>query len=348
MIRSKAKFRRNRIIAMAWLAAFVAGFMIYWLIMVNYGIRDFWDPTYAEKSERLSALVKNHPGRPLWVVLGTSHVEFGLRLWAAEDLLSGSNAPWIFNFGLSGAGVYRQSVVLKRLVADHLKPQRVGIELMGPLMGRDDEMFADDPRLAMRARRSELDDLCSHSSKPDEIRADWKESRLNPCYEYGMRLPDQTLTLRLLPIPGIRHFESHAYDAWGWCTGVPQSEPEDRYRAGFKAAAGEFVKDFSGNFAISKAVDGELRAALDLCRKEGIEAFLVRMPEARDFQAIYTSQANTALANYVEQIKNEYHVPVIDARSWFPEGKDFLDGHHLNAISAQAFTRQFVQELLKK
>ena len=203
--------------------------------------------------------------------------------------------------------------------------------------------------LAMRARRSELDDLCSHSSKPDEIRADWKESRLNPCYEYDMRLPDQTLKPPgSFPIPGIRHFESHAYDAWGWCTGVPQSEPEDRYRAGFKAAAGEFVKDFSGNFAISKAVDGELRAALDLCRKEGIEAFLVRMPEARDLRPLHVAGEHRPRRTTVEQIKNEYHVPVIDARSWFPEGKDFLDGHHLNAISAQAFTRQFVQELLKK
>jgi hypothetical protein len=92
-------------------------------------------------------------------------------------------------------------------------------------------------------------------------------------------------------------------------------------------------------------VDHDLRAMLDVCRAGGIEAFLFRMPEDRDFQAFYTPQANAAIASYVENIEKEYKVRVIDARSWYPDRDHYLDGHHLDATGAEIFTRRFVSEL---
>ena len=156
MIRSKAKFRRNRIIAMAWLTAFVAGFMIYWLIMVNYGILDFWDPTHAEKSERLSA-PRQKPSGPA-IVGGAG--DFACRVWVEAGGGGGPSQrqqrPVDFQFRIERRGRLPPVRGPEATVWPTTLPQRVGIELMGPPMGRDDEMFADDraghARAAQRAR----------------------------------------------------------------------------------------------------------------------------------------------------------------------------------------------------
>jgi len=347
MIRSKTKLRRDRAAAFGWLAALAAGLMLYWWVMVNHVVVDFFDPSFAQKHEELRRRVKENPQRPLWLILGTSHVEFALQPAVLEDRLRGKNAPLIFNFGMSGAGVYRQSVNLRRILADGIQPQRVCIELMGPLMDRTWELFAGDPQLAVRARRDELDELCRHSDDPQTIRAAWKESRLNPFYKFGMRLPGQTLALRLVPIPGIGRLETHENDKWGWIKGVPKSTTPDRYIKGLHAAVHEFVGDFTKNYAISKIVDHDMRAMIDLCRQKGIQIVLLRMPEAPDFQAYYSPEANAALAKYVDDLSSEYRVPVINARSWFPDSTSFLDGHHLNAEAGKQFTVRFYDELSK-
>jgi len=347
MIRSNEKFRRNRLLAIGWMAALLVASAVYWWVMTNYVVRDFWDPAFEQKYDRLRACVKANPRRPLWLVLGSSQVDIALRPEVLVGRFRGKNDPLIFNFGMTSASVFRQLVNLRRLLAAGIKPGRVGIEIMGPLMDRKTDIYADDLRLVIRARADEVDELCRHAADPSAVRAAWRESRLNPFYEFGIQLPGQALPERLLPLPGIGLLESHPYDQWGWLKGVPESSP-DKYAQKLLSARMEFVNDFNENFVISPLVDNDLRAILDLCRKDGIEVFLVRMPEAPDFQVFYSPQANAAIASYLEKIKAEYGVRVINARSWFPDGTHFFDGHHLDATGGAMFTRRFADELMSQ
>jgi hypothetical protein len=339
--------RKNAVSGFRWLCLFLFLFLSYWWVMTNFAVRDFWDPPYVAKSELLKARMRQYPGHPLWLIMGSSRVDEGLRPGVFAGRMQSADAPLIFNFGMGGADMFRQLVSLRRLVADGVKPRRVGIEIVGVLMDRQQEMFADEPRLLVRARPDELDELCGYAAGPGATRGHWLQSRLNPFYQYGMGVPGQTLSLRLLPLPGLRRFESRPYDDWGWFAG-PGAPPVDVYYKGLESARKEYENDFGANFAVSPKFDRALRATLDFCRDAGIDVFLLQMPEAADFQVFYTAQANTAIECYLWGIVNAYGVRLIDARSWLPGRDNFIDGHHLNATGAETFTRRFAGELSNK
>ena len=345
---TRVNFRKDIISGFRWLCLFLFLFLSYWWVMTNYIIRDFWDPSFVTKSELLKARLKQYPGHPLWLVMGSSRVDEGLRPALLLEQMRSGDAPLIFNFGMGGVGLFRQSVSLRRLLADGIMPRRVGIEITPMLMDRETEMFADVPRLIVRARRDEIDELCRRAADPNATHKSWLQSRLDPFYEYGMQIPNQTLSLRLLPLPFIRHLENRPYDNWGWFIGPPGAPPLDAYRQQLESARQEYVMDFTENFTVSRNFDKDLRAVLDLCRNTGMDVFLLRMPEDRDFQAFYPARANAAVEAYLAKIEGEYGVRMIDARSWFPERDNFFDGHHLNATGAELFTRRFADELMKQ
>ena len=342
----KTTFNKKMAASLRWLGLFLALLYAYWLVMTNLVVRDFWDPPYVTKSEVLFTALKENPGRPLWLVLGSSRVDNGLRPDALLATKQPPDAPLIFNFGMGGADLYRQGISLKRLLAAGVKPRRVCIEIVGAMMFHDGEGYADDARLAIRARRDELDDLCAHAAKPGECRETWMRSRFNPFYQYGMVMPGQSIALRLVPGPFLRRFESRPFDRWGWFMsegGMPQ---EEVYKKGFAAEA-EFERTYLKSNMVSAKADADLRSILDLCKREGVQAILLRMPEDRDFQQIYPPMISAAMDAYIKKIEDDYQVRMLDARSWYLERDNFTDGHHLNAMGAVIFTVRFAEELSK-
>lgn len=343
---TRAESKRNIIASLRWFCAFLFLLAAYWWVMTNFVVRDFWDPQFALKYGFMRARMKEHPNQPLWLILGSSRVEGGLRLSLVADRMNDTKVPLIFNFSLSGADLFRQSICLRRLIYDGPKPQRVGIEILGAYMNHAESEFVGLPSLIVRGRRDEIDDYCSFSLHPALTRGCWEQSRWNPAYKFGMKFPHQTLSLRLIPIPLLWRLEKHFYDKWGWVKVPPAPIPESEYRRGFKLAKENFEGDI-GHFFISRNNDRALRDILELCKKNGVEVFLFQMPEANDFQALYSAQANEVIASYLERIKAEYGVPMIDTRMWYPDSRDFTDGHHLNATGAEKFTRRFFDELLE-
>ena len=345
MIRSKAEYRRRKIAGVKWFAAAVVGLYAYWWVMTNNVIRDFWDPQFVMKAELLKARMKENPGRPLWLVMGTSRTERGLRPGVLADGADDKNAPLIFNFGLGGANMFRQYLCLRRLLEDGIKPRRVGIEVLGAIMSKEVFEIADVPQLLVRARAEEVGDYAAYSNTPSDFYSTWSRSRWDPSYKYGMKLQRQTLALRLIPLPWIRHLEKVPYDKWGWDPSPPAPIAESDYRGGFSIAHNQFHDKFE-DFKISRQTDIPLRRVLEMCKAAGLDVFLFRMPEGKDFHAMYTPQADAAIESYLAKIETEYNVPMIDASSWI--GKEgFTDGHHLNATGAADVTRRFAGELFK-
>src|SRR5262245_7975669 len=79
------------------------------------------DPEYAAKTARLRARLAESPGRPLVLVLGSSRVQMGLRAGSVNAECDGRPAL-VFNFGMSGGGAQLESLCLRRLLDEGIRP----------------------------------------------------------------------------------------------------------------------------------------------------------------------------------------------------------------------------------
>ena len=322
-----------------FLALFLVPLAPWWLV-TDVLIRDFWDTQYVMKINGLSAFVAETKHHPLWVVMGSSHVNYGLAPGVLADYGKRENGPVMYNFGLGGADPFRQFICLRRMIRDGIKPDHVGIELAGFQLGGPFSAAANEPGLVVRARSDELADYYKYSSTPDRVRAAWYESRIRPTFTYGTAVPIQAVYLRFPTLPFIRKKGTPPpYDHWGW--DVPQARreiPEAQQTKINKEAKDAWAMAFKGNFKVSRFQRGIVDRILELCRREKIAVFLLRMPESDEFQQIYTPQANAAINAYIVGLTKSGDVSFVDARSWVGI-KGFYDGHHLNLEGAEEFTR---------
>ena len=83
---------------------------------------------------------------------------------------------------------------------------------------------------------------------------------------------------------------------------------------------------------------------LACCRREGIPAALVIMPESSTFQSWYSHDGRTALLRLLAEVRQTYAVEVIDARRWLDD-EDFSDGHHPLPAGADHFTTRLLPEI---
>jgi hypothetical protein len=339
----KTKFIRRKIAAIRWAVGLAVSLLLYWWVMSNYVIQDFWDPQYVMKFEALQARVAENPGHPLWLIMGSSRVERGLDAGLLAARPGDINSPLIYNFGLGGADIFREYICLRRLLEAGIKPQRVGIEVVGAGLADPAIQTKNSPQLLVRARVSELGDYSAFSDDPSAFLREWRHSRWDPTYKYGMKMPHQTLSWRLIPLPGIRRLEWVPYDKWGWSPQPPGPTPEASYRADFeleKMGIGDKLEHFN----ILPGNDLALRRILEMCRSAGIKVFLLKTPEGKDFRALYSPAASAMIDSYIAKIQGEYGVPLIDATTWVGR-EGFTDGHHMNGTGAVEFTRRFGEEL---
>ena len=339
---------RSKITVLRWFAAFITIFFTYWLVATNFVIRDFFDPQYSMKYGLLRDRIAENPGKPLWLVVGTSRTDHGLRPSLIENKTQTGGTPLIFNFGMSGSDLFRQYICIKRILKDGVKPQRIGIEILPPLLSQEESYFITTKSLVVRARWNELDDFRRFTASPEQMLDTWKESRSNPFYKLGFKADGQTLpTWRLIVPPSLlknREASQHL-DRWGWMKIMPASVTRTDYLKGLEIAREHFapmLKDFKVTLH-SELVMDEL---LELCEKSGIDVFLLLMPESADFRQIYPEQATPEIAAFLERAKKIHGVQIIDARPWI-ETEYFRDGHHLTATGAEKFTKRFAEELFK-
>jgi hypothetical protein len=194
----------------------------------------------------------------------------------------------------------------------------------------------------------------------DPARLDANEARrLLPYYHQSYRLHGRWSLARLLPI--YRHqaelrdvlgldvdsrligSDLTGLDRFGWRGRPGPTNPQDaKHKLQF--ALGQY-DDVFNDVALAQGPVSALRSLLELCRGEGIAAALVIPPESTPFRELYESKP-TDLDETIDQIAKAFDVKVYDARSWVNDD-GFCDGHHLAINGADAYTRQFEQEVLK-
>jgi hypothetical protein len=299
------------------------------------------DPEYAYKKERLLARLAEAPGRPLVLVVGSSRAALGFR----PEFLSGGPAagaapPLVFNFGLTGAGPLMELLCLRRLLADGVRPDAVVLEVLPALLHQEGDDTEESRLNINRLGWSDLAVLRRYWSRPWLLYRHWCRSRLVPCFSHRF-------TIRNRCAGGFaredhRQAGWHNLDAYGWASYPRAAVSPEQYRRGVELARGDYGPRFE-HFRITDVPDRALREALDVCRRRGIRALLVLMPESREFQDWYRP-VRPQIDAYLDGLSREYGARRVDARDWVPD-RFFGDGHHLLPEGAARFTREFARRV---
>jgi hypothetical protein len=195
---------------------------------------------------------------------------------------------------------------------------------------------------ADRLWRREVAALKPYHFPVGELRRDWWQAWAVPAYAHRF-----AILSRLAPdlLPGhLRLDWARHLDDCGWQQPLHATvAPEERRRRVLLALQGfaGILRDGSPGEPTSRAL-GDL---LELCRRDGVPAALVWLPEASAFRAWYTADNLKQLQALLNRLSREYAVPLIDARTWVGDD-DFADGHHLLPAGAAAFTERLGREVL--
>jgi len=322
--------------AMLWLlAGFVTIQLVFDMAMERWQpvLRD---PEYGYKLNRLRTLLRAQPGRPLILVLGSSRTNLGICPTAMQPSMGSlANAPLVFNFSINGAGPRLQLVTLKRLLADGIRPERIVLEVLPPMLHQDDayneEIWLNINRLSL----ADLRTLVRYSDHPFVLIRHWVRSRLLPCmtHRYWLMMRYAHSWLRFDP---ERPQDWRNLDRLGWECYHRQNVDAEEYRRGLQAAHDEYAHSLN-QFRITPAPDRVYHGLLNLCRQERIPVLLLLMPEASQFRAWYGPEATRGIDAYIAGLSREYHIPAVDARTWMPDAL-FFDGHHLLPVGAVDFS----------
>jgi hypothetical protein len=298
------------------------------------------DPEFAARLPRLRARLAERPGAPLVLVLGSSRTLLGLRPAALPPLRAADGRePVVFNASLLGAGPFLESVCLRRLLAEGVRPDCVVLEYWPPTEIVEAVRGVPAERLAW----SDLAVLARYVPDAARLYGAWGLARLFPFWTYHADLLRRCAPAALPPA-ARRDDRLYPADGSGWapCTIGRTAEDRRRLHAETLAGCGPFLRAFEPSPAAGRA----LRDLLATCRRERIAVVLLYMPEASPLRACYPPAVRAGLDGHLRRLAGEFGVPLVDARDWSPD-EDFADGVHLRPGGAEAFTARFGREVLQ-
>jgi hypothetical protein len=337
---------------------------------IECGLTGVRDPFYAGKAARLHARLRragctptirsSHrhltltlPARtaervPAFTImmLGTSRAAYGLKAGELEAQLAGElDRPLVvFNFGIPAAGPFSQLLSLHRLLEEGIRPSLLLLEVLPPLLQAQDPVPAEARWLpARRLRLSEIALLEQLDFPTAELRCDWWRGLLAPWHTHRF-----ALVSRLAPawLPwSLREEWADGQDDCGWTEPIgPAKTPEGR-RRDLEIARLQYAAMFAG-YKLGGPSARAQQELLEVCRREGIPAALVLMPEGSLFRSWYPPGAWDQVESFLQRLRREYGIPIINAREWMDDD-DFSDSHHLTVHGASRFTERLGREALR-
>ena len=345
MRESRARSKRSSR-ALAW--------TVLWFVAAQLAIRtgihvrpELADREFGRKLIELRRMRADAPGRPLVLMLGSSRVATGFRPGCVPRIGAESEpekAPLLFNFAQVGSGPEMALLSLHRLLALKIRPDWVLVEFWPPTWTtqRSLKEFSEQINIAALDWNS-VRLLGEYVARPRRLTRDWLAAQWVPLYT-NRDLLLHRLASSLTLTRGEDDRRCRDLDRFGWWSptrAVDRDEHQrlvERYR--------KFYTPRLRNLHVERTPDRALRSLLELCRREGIRASLVVLPEGSEFRRLYPPEALREVSAYLTRIERECGVPVIDARRWV--GDDgFIDGHHLLPTGATVFTRMLAGEVLE-
>ena len=319
----------------------LGGFVIAQLVLAA-GVDRFWtrvrDPEFAGRLERLQDRRTEAPTKPLALILGSSRSELGIRasMLNQPDV---ADAPLVFNFAIPGSGPMLQQIVLRRLLAEGVRPAHLFVEVMALSMSRRGGTPQEENQLdSARLTAAEIVRLAPYYCRPYHLFVPWGTARLLPADRHQAEFRDA------IGVDGggwVHGGTDAALGPYGWRR--PPTPPLPHDLAGnARFALGQYAKAL----ADATPADGPilaLRDLLALCRGEDIPTTLVIPPEATIFRDRGANHA--AIETEIRRAAGEFGARLYDARAWMDDAA-FYDGHHLSAAGAECYTERFRREVL--
>ena len=337
---------RARVALLCGLVAFIG--MQVGLPMIagsdNSAIRD---PLYEIKLAKLRERLKEHPQRPLILVLGSSRPAAGLRQDLWQGLAASDRTPMVFNFAMAGVGPRQQLIYLRRILSEDIHPAAVMIEILPALLNQEANSCEDYAIKTHGMQAEELASLADHSvpkrfpnsapSADSDWSSYWPSLRLRVLRRFAPAWVETDVNTNASP----KHFTP-----WGWrafAEGVKVATVEE-HRRGMERVRAEYGIPLA-DWKVTAVADRAVRQMLEICRQEQMSAALYLMPEGTGFREMYRPEVRAALNDYLADMTQDCGVPVLDATEWSAD-QDFWDGHHLLADGATHFTQRFCHEFL--
>jgi hypothetical protein len=331
--------RRSKIALACFALAFVAG-------QAGFRVALAWRPLigdieFGRKLDDLRSKLAEKPGRPLVVMLGSSRVATGFRPDVLPRLADEAGREALaFNFAQVGTGPQVAHLVLKRMLDQGIRPDCVLVEFWPPFWCVDGYLqgYLDSLNLAA-LDWSSAQLLARYLPRPGKFYARWLPAQLVPMFASR-----SAILSRLGPswAPGFdpEHRLDHL-DANGWWS--PRAEVSDADRRRLVDHYRGVYAPRLANFQVRPTPDRALVDILSLCKREGIRAAVIVLPEGSDFRSLYPPESLRAIDTYLARLSHK--VPVIDARAWIPDS-GFGDGHHLLPTGATLFSERLAREAL--
>jgi hypothetical protein len=305
---------------------------------------DWWHPSLYENSVRekwgqLRELTAAAPDRPLLVMVGSSRTEAALQAGRLDGLPGPGGRPWrAYNFGVPTVGPMREALYLREMLDAGTRPRLLLLEFLPPLFGRPhpDITCEENWTHAEWLSLTQLRRLRPYFAAPDRKRDEWLLGRLAPAHAFRVELQSwlNNGNEDIWPV-------CHPHDRWGWR--LPEERPP-KLLATMRQTAWNMYFATLCRFRMGKGGSRAMRDVLALCRREQIPVVLVLTPEGSLFRGWYSPAAREGPRRLLEELREAYRVPVIDATEWLPDSA-FTDGHHVTAEGATAFTDRLLEEL---
>jgi hypothetical protein len=333
--RSRPTRRRAARIVLAF-AAFALVLNVGFAAYMDYGPPRLRDPEYGKRLAALKARLKENPGRPLVLVVGSSRCAMGVRPGVLEEDGGDPHRPLLFNLSLAGSGPVMELMVVRRMLADGIQPAAVLIEYW-PAFLREDGPYWEQSRIDVnRLRPVDVPLIRDYFHEPEKTERQMLEARLLPWYGHRFSLMNQ-FAASWLPMNRRTEAMFTPLDGWGWLPGRERAEPEQR-KTGLAAAAGYYRPLFE-HYSLSPVADQAMRQAVAECRASGATVGLVYLPEASEFRALVPPRAAALAEDHLTKLRSDLNLPLIDARHWAADD-DLPDGFHLCQPAAAAFTKK--------
>jgi hypothetical protein len=321
---------------LVWGVGFYCLAHLAFVLAVDVAGPRFYDYEFSERLNRLEQQRREHPERPLLVTIGSSLTGTAFvpeRLPTLKD--EDGREVLAFNFSHMAAGPTFNLVQLHRLLRRGIVPDWVVLEIVPHIL-----VHETDP--SSLANFGDLRVLCQQRT-PHVVIARYVRTRLNPFYKHRQGLlrmiapsfvtsVDARDVARLLPQGGDD----------GWMRHDKLDDDERARRTAWTLAG---VRDRLADLRFDPRLAEANREFLRVCRKQGIRAAVVLMPESSELRACYSEKSERVFREYLDELRQEFSVPLIDARAWLDDDH-FSDGHHAMLAGARAYTQRFGESFL--
>ena len=293
------------------------------------------DPEFCGFTERLQEQQTKHPEQPLLLVMGSSRVEQGFNARHFSSLTTESLA---FNFSSAGAGPYLQTVFVERLFEQGVRPKFVFLEVLPTFFnetgGKNSELALLD---GARLNRHEARDLLAYSQGDKVALKRYASARICPAVRHQAELREscgldvyREGLKPLTPIDGVDRFGHRAMEY-----------PEDQWTTMHLIAHRQYDR-FSADFRVREVAYQRLRDLLTFLQTHEVRVTLLLMPEASEFRLTLSPQAKAGQEQFLQRLRSDTQLPLIDARAWLDDAA-FYDGHHLLPAGAIRFSDRLLR-----